>query len=42
MISNQYQVQPNFQGNLSKEGLKISQKKFDEVAKIYAKKTKET
>lgn len=40
MISNQYQIQPNFRGNLLKEGLKFPQKKFNEVAKIYAEKTK--
>lgn len=36
MISNQYQIQPNFQGNLVKEGLKLPKKKFNEVAKLYA------
>ena len=40
MILNQYQIQPNFQGNLLKEGLKLPQKKFNEVAKLYAEQTK--
>ena len=40
MISNQYQIQPSFQGNLLKKGLKLPQKKFNEVAKIYAEQTK--
>jgi hypothetical protein len=40
MISNQYQNQPNFNGNLLKEGIRLPQKKFNEVAKIYAAKTK--
>ena len=40
MISNQYQIQPSFQGNLLKEGVKLPQKKFNEVAKIFAEKTK--
>jgi len=39
MISNQYQIQPSFQGNLLKEGVKLPQKKFNEVAKIFAEKT---
>jgi len=39
MISTQYQNQPNFQGNLLKSGIKLPQKKFSEVAKIYAEKT---
>ena len=37
-ISNQYQT--NFQGNLYKTGLKLPQKKFNEVARIFEQKTK--
>ena len=40
MISNQYQNQLSFQGNLLKKGINIPEKKFKEVAKIYAEKTK--
>jgi len=39
MISNQYQNQMSFQGNLLKQGIKLPEKKFREVAKIYAEKT---
>lgn len=39
MISNQYQNQPNFQGKLIKTGIKLPQKKFNEVAKIFEQKT---
>ena len=39
MISNQYQNRIQFQGNLLKAGIKLPQKKFNEVAKIYAEKT---
>ena len=40
MISNQYQIQPNFQGNLLKQGLRLPEEKFNEVAKLYAEQTK--
>lgn len=39
MILNQYQNRTQFQGNLLKAGIKLPQKKFNEVAKIYAEKT---
>ena len=39
MISNQYQNQPTFQGNLLAEGLKLPKRKFNEVAKIYSQRT---
>lgn len=39
MISNQYQNQTNFQGNLLKTGIKLPQKKFNEVAKIFSERT---
>lgn len=37
-ISNQYQT--SFEANLYKSGLKVSEKKFREVARIFAEKTK--
>lgn len=40
MISNQYRNQVNFQGNLLKQGINLPEKAFNEVAKIYAEKTK--
>ena len=39
MISNQYQNNLSFQGNLLKKGISIPEKKFKEVAKLYAEKT---
>lgn len=40
MISNQYQNQVSFKGNLLKQGINLPEKAFSEAAKIYAEKTK--
>ena len=39
MISNQYQNQMSFQGNLIKKGLRLPNQKFNEVAKLYQERT---
>ena len=39
MISNQYQNQMSFQGNLLKKGLNLPNQKFREVAQLYAQRT---
>lgn len=39
MISNQYQNQTSFQGNLLKKGLRLPNQKFRQVAEMYAQRT---
>lgn len=39
MISNQYQNQMSFQGNLLRKGLRLPNQKFREVARLYAERT---